>query len=324
MNIKILETGIEVRCSDGTIEQGSIVIGADGVHSQVRNQMHELASEAKKGTTWNDKEPFTITYQCMFGNTKQTIPELKAGTEWDMHSTDVASQLFVGEDKAWFLWYQKLKHPDKERRKYDQEDQDHFVDKVADMYITPTLKFRDVYEVREWSMLSDLHEGVIKSFFWKRAVMVGDALNKQTPNMGFGWNSGLQDLVVLTNGLRRLLHSKNGKTISTRDVEEVFKKYQSLRYDDSVDCKEAAAVTTRTHTWATWKAWLMDRYILPWTRGTRGLFRQGTGPLISRGHVLEFLEEANRPSGLIPWVRNRNDEALEVYQQGKAATNPVD
>ena len=41
--------GIKVRLQDGSVEEGDIVVGCDGVHSLVREQMWEIANNSIPG-----------------------------------------------------------------------------------------------------------------------------------------------------------------------------------------------------------------------------------------------------------------------------------
>jgi FAD dependent monooxygenase len=43
--VELGEGGVRVRCEDGSVFEGSIVVGADGIHSRVRKEMQRLAGE---------------------------------------------------------------------------------------------------------------------------------------------------------------------------------------------------------------------------------------------------------------------------------------
>ena len=51
-SIKVNDTGVEVTCDDGTIEQGSIVMGCDGIRSIARTEMDRL-ERAETGRATN-------------------------------------------------------------------------------------------------------------------------------------------------------------------------------------------------------------------------------------------------------------------------------
>ncbi|KAK3686092.1 hypothetical protein B0T22DRAFT_382186 [Podospora appendiculata] len=315
-DVKEIETtddGVIVRCSDGTAESGSIVIGADGVHSNVRgfmframrhNIMQPSANSMPGAEVPEDNRPFLVTYRCLFGNTAKALPGVNSGESWDMHSAGVASQLFVGEDRTWFLLYQKLQQPTRERTTYTSNDQDRFVDEVGDAYVTPALRLRDLYNARQWSMLLDLHEGMVDSFSAGRIVLVGDAINKQAPNHGHGWNCGVQDVVVLTNILSRLVRGPRTSTCtwsSASKMHAAFHEYHDTRLSLAKKCQDVSAAVIRGQTWDSWTFWLVDRYFVPWTGLGKRVYGSILASVISGGHVLEFLDEGDTPTGSIPW-----------------------
>jgi 2-polyprenyl-6-methoxyphenol hydroxylase-like FAD-dependent oxidoreductase len=302
-DIRVSSDGVVVQCSDGTTEQGSIVVGADGVHSRVRDCIHKLLPvELLPGSTGShEKYPFSSAFRCMYGSTSK-IPGLDSGTEWDLHASGIAMQLFGGPDRAWFLFYEKLPEMVYERRRCSEKDVAQLAAKVSDFHVTDTLRFRDVWDKRDWCMMSDLQEGIVEHWHGKRTVLVGDTVAKQTPNIGQAWNCGIQDVVVLANGLRELIDSSPGKTVETDELSSVFKRYRETRYPDLLACAKGAAGVTRRSTWDTWTAWLWDRLITPMVGNNKADFRRGTGDLMSKGRVLDFIPEPNRPVGSIPWV----------------------
>ncbi|KAH8900295.1 FAD/NAD(P)-binding domain-containing protein, partial [Thozetella sp. PMI_491] len=300
-NIETTPDGVIVRCSDGTTEEGSIVIGADGIHSQTRMLMGQLALQESPDAPINEERPYTAHFRCLFGNTSRTLQGFEAGETWDSHSPNFASQMFGGKDKIWFLVYDKLETPTRETTRYGDDGQDQFVKRWGDTYVIKTLRLKDVYNAREWSVLSDIHEGVLKRFSWGRIVLVGDAAHKMTPNMGQGWNVGVQDVVVLTNLLRGLLDEWIGQPVEGAEVEKVFEAYQSAQYEEVIRATSLSGATTRNQTWQTWKDWWLDRWYIPWTGGARLATRRAFGPIISAGHVLDFLPEKSHLEGLLPW-----------------------
>lgn len=43
------ENSVSVKCQDGSVHRGSILIGADGIRSTVSRQMSQLSGNSKKG-----------------------------------------------------------------------------------------------------------------------------------------------------------------------------------------------------------------------------------------------------------------------------------
>ena len=40
---------VSVKCADGTLHEGDIVVGADGIHSKVRKEMQRIAHDTNPG-----------------------------------------------------------------------------------------------------------------------------------------------------------------------------------------------------------------------------------------------------------------------------------
>jgi 2-polyprenyl-6-methoxyphenol hydroxylase-like FAD-dependent oxidoreductase len=64
VDVEMTKGGVRVRLSDGSVEEGSIVIGADGVHSSTRAIMQKLAKEAGQDFA-KDEDPIASNYQIM-------------------------------------------------------------------------------------------------------------------------------------------------------------------------------------------------------------------------------------------------------------------
>ncbi|KAJ4295802.1 hypothetical protein N0V88_004504 [Collariella sp. IMI 366227] len=79
--------GVEVTCTDGIVYQGSIVIGADDVHSTTRHLMREAALKNDPSRDLDAEDPFPAAYQLLFG----AFPSLSAaGRGYDIHAKDMS------------------------------------------------------------------------------------------------------------------------------------------------------------------------------------------------------------------------------------------
>ena len=303
ISISTSADGVRVLCDDGSVEHGSIVIGADGVHSRVRHLMRDMAQKAG-ATDLDDEQPFEATYKVMFG-TAPRAAQLRPGGEWESHGPRVTTQLFVGETKMWFFVYQKLDEPARRPQRFTRDDEEAYAARWGDVHLTDDLLFRDVYATRLGAGMTNLEEGILKNWSWDRIVLVGDAAHKVTPNFGWGFNSGVQDLVVLTNALRGLLAQHDGQ-LDTATISALFAGYQEERIGFMRKIVELSGRVTRMGAWQNGAMWLLDRYLFPALHADQWLARHSVGKMVAKVPVLNFLEEKHFRAGRIPWVHTAN------------------
>ncbi|CAH0019354.1 unnamed protein product [Clonostachys rhizophaga] len=299
INIESLETGVKVTTSDGNVFEGSIVIGADGVHSVTRNTIRKLALEENPGTEWDPKDPFPAIYRCMWCSFP---PPEAPGANYEATSKDKSAMFLTSRDRGWILTYDKFPEPTTERHTYTEKDVEAFAANIAEFPVNETLKVKDVFAKRQTWGMSDLGEGVLKHWYWKRIVLAGDSCHKYTPNAGLGLNNGIQDIVVLSNELQKAVRAQPTENISTEALEQIFKTYQEARREPAIqDCNQSAMVT-RVQTWASWFHYLLSRFIF--ARNFVGwlMRRYVVSPAIRQASVFDFIPAKDLPAGTVSWV----------------------
>ncbi|KAI2607791.1 FAD/NAD(P)-binding domain-containing protein [Hypoxylon sp. NC1633] len=304
VDVSVLEDGVRVECTDGTIEEGSIVMGADGVHSRIRQCMESLAmGKPPPDRSQTPKSPYITTYRMLFGNVP-VPPGLEKGMNYECASERVSTQLLTGEDQAWCGVYEALDEPTSERRRHTEQDKEKVLQKWGHLYIAPGLKVRDVFATRVGDMgLINLEEGNVDKWSWKRIVLVGDAVRKLEPHAGLGYNSGVLDVVVLVNKLRRLLQTETWP--ATEALEVLFADYQTERMKDGPKVDTMSRRRARLTAWLSPMNKITAKYIAPWTNLAWYNLNFVFGPLVSRAPVLEWLEEKRLPASVkIPYVHH--------------------
>ncbi|KAL7811681.1 FAD/NAD(P)-binding domain-containing protein [Trichoderma aethiopicum] len=258
-DIQSTETEVKVFCRDGSEYEGSMVLGADGVHSRTRHIMRRLALETEPSVSWDPETPFTTSFRCMWASFKRPI---EPGAAFETHSKDRSVVFSTGKERGWIFLYEKLPQPTNERTTYSEKDVEAMASKFADYHITDSLKVKDVLAERMTTGMSDIQEGTCNNWGWGRIVLVGDSIHKMCPNAGLGYQSGIQDVVSLVNNLRRLISSSavsNNPTVS--DLEEMYKTYRSERWDDLAFDASISAQTARIQTWDNWWCYILDRVL---------------------------------------------------------------
>ncbi|KAK8122044.1 hypothetical protein PG984_010714, partial [Apiospora sp. TS-2023a] len=311
-DVQVLDEFCEVRCSDGTAERGSIIIGADGNSSRVRRQMRNHRQlEQPLLPLVTSEQPFAAYYTLLYGSVP-LLPSMPEGTSWEAHGTGMSTSLFVGSERAWFFWYEKRAFTTHRQppAKFSKEDEAQFVSKWAHVHITNNLQLKDVYEARQSSGMTLAEEGVVEHRFSKRIVLVGDSATKVTPNLAFGFNGGVQGLVALMNGLHDLIHHQNVTKPSTAELDAVFQTYQDQALALSRLLVNVSGKSLRATTWDTWGNWAMDRYVSGLTGSDWRRYNQQFAPMIAQSLVLDFLGEENLPRGKMAW-QNHPEMAVD-------------
>ncbi|KAK1752680.1 hypothetical protein QBC47DRAFT_389083 [Echria macrotheca] len=291
------ESGVCVVCADGSRFEGSMVIGADGVHSTVRQMMLEKSSNK------SEDNAMETTYVGLYG-TCSPLPKLEPGTFYETHGSGYSLQLGVGQTCGYFLLYHRLPRPTRARHQFTRDEIEAMVDKYADIHFTPDYSMRDVWEAKRWHHMAHIEEGLPKTWYGERVVLLGDAVHKMTPNVGFGFNNGIMSAVALTNGLRKLLLVTNKKDegiISTQALQGVFADWERLRKPQAKKAVELSALYSRVVAWDNLFYRVVDRYITPRLDGDVLLLKTLTSPLVQEGLVLDFVAETHFKEGPKRW-----------------------
>ncbi|KAK4451152.1 hypothetical protein QBC34DRAFT_401438 [Podospora aff. communis PSN243] len=308
-SISTTEHGVTVTCDDGSVELGSIVIGADGVHSKTRSLMATLSGHVAP--------VFPSAFQGLFGNIpREKLPfETAPSDNWEAHSSGLSSQFFVGRERAWFIIYRPLPKPTTERVEYTQEDVNQFAEDIKDLHLTPKFTFGEVFPKANKVGLTLLQEGLVEQRSHGRIVLIGDAASKITPNLGLGYNSGVLDAIVLINHLREVVLAAKGpdgveNEITEEQIKEVFREYEKDRKDLTNKVMGSAHGVVRNHTWLNAFRKVFDRYLTPALNLESWYGKSIIGPQLGKQQVLEWVEEKNLLEGKIPWVHRPSQVAL--------------
>lgn len=294
------ENGVTVQCDDGTTHNGHILIGADGVHSRVRQSMRKLALEHDASLDWDAERPYTSTFKCLWC----TLPSvLEPGQVRSTEAHHRTIWYIAGKDKAWLTMNEKLDEPTNAPAKYTEEDVACMIESFADFQVTENHKLKDIYPLRLGEAgMTNLDEGIVRKWSWGRMVLVGDACHKFTPDTGLGYNNGLEDVTVLCN---HLLATFDG--VSDPDTEQLsaaFDRYHQERSRRVTLDMFQASVTTRAHTWATPLYRFVGRYIL----SQRWLMHFLADTLLRHtfmhSPVLDHISKEEPFSGSTPWVHS--------------------
>ena len=285
-------------CADGTSYEGSMVIGADGVHSKTRQVMRRLALAADPARAWDAENPFTAAYKCAWCSFPRRT---EVGDTTETQNKDHSVMYLSGRERGWIFLYERLPQPTTERIHYTPEDIEAMAERFAEYPITETLRVKDVYAERFTAGMANLEEGILEHWGWGRIALVGDACHKYTPNAGLGLNNGIQDVVVLCNGLHKALQSATEAPLDTATLGRVFEEYQTERAAPIHQDAKRSAQLTRLHAWANTFYYVMARYILSWGVIEGLLLNYQAASKIKQGPVFKYISATEPFTGTVKW-----------------------
>ncbi|KAI9655144.1 MAG: hypothetical protein M1821_005627 [Bathelium mastoideum] len=296
--IEQMDDGVRAITQDGSTYIGDIIIGADGMHSCVREIMHifgrsfsspdyfgkdEYSSkrpviyrEISSGSMTNCAVYFQevpCTYKCIFGMSKPT-KGIEKGTTHVVMGKNYSYGIGSGTGKIY--WFLNVKNSEttygRGVPRYTVEDEQrlaeqHFKDRLNE-YDT----FEDVYRNRIKSRLTPLHEYQWKRWYFGRIMTIGDASHKIHPISGNGGAAAIEDAATLVNELhgKFILQRKLGQAsqhLSTEEFQEIFAKTQRAQEDRSKQLLKQSTKIQQGDAMESRFAPLAVKYILPHLTG---------------------------------------------------------
>ncbi|KAJ5807587.1 Monooxygenase FAD-binding [Penicillium robsamsonii] len=309
-NIETKGDGVEVTCVDGSFYHGSIVIGADGVHSKTRHLMRDIALKEDPLRDWDPEEPFTAKFRLLFGAFPTPSP---SGEGNDTQSSGKSVSYFSGPKRSWFFMSEKLPKPTSERKQYTEKDVNALGAEFADFPLNRTVKVKDIWPSISAVGMTDLQEGIAKHWSLGRIVLVGDSCHKFTVHMGLGFNNGVQDVVVLCNRLRGAVQSASDRNPNAAALTHVFDDYERVR--KSSDCSlvgdlSNSGMETRMYTWYNTFYRLLSRYVIIHSFVERLALRFSFSPGLQKAQVLDYIEASEPMNGKLPWLHPMKTKRL--------------
>ncbi|KAI8711280.1 hypothetical protein NCS52_01503900 [Fusarium sp. LHS14.1] len=292
INIVSHEDGVRVEFEDGSSENGSMVIGADGIWSTVRGQMID---KAPVGLFDQSSNPFEAPYAGVFGRTA-CIEGLTPGSNINVYQRGTHVQVFTSETETQLIAYGRIP-VSKERTHFGQNDAEDAVKPWLQVPVAKGVTFGDLWNSKSAGGSANFDEGVLRWWHWGRMVLVGDAAHKINPVRGAGACCGIEDAIALVNVLKRVLLS-NPKP-SERDLRQAFMEYQGVR--------EPAA-----------RLWMdISRFSLDLSTGpsqpalkAARIADMRTVPLVANGPILYAVPFPEERSGFIPWRKKPRSQVV--------------
>ncbi|KAL1873344.1 hypothetical protein Plec18167_006394 [Paecilomyces lecythidis] len=243
MTVQNDPSSVTVTTGTGRKFVGDLVVGADGIHSKVRQQMWE--ESRKTDPNWIDSsedQAVPATWACIFGISKG-VQGLEKGAMTSVFNEHFSYLMTSGpgDRTYWFLVNNLGKTVyGKNIPRFTKEDEEALAKEHLDDYITPTVRFSDLYNRKIASVHTSLPEYVYKRWYFQRIITIGDASHKLEPLTGQGGNTAIETAASLANHLVAALGRDPDRGLSTEDISNVFANVQQQREGRAWELVKAA------------------------------------------------------------------------------------
>ncbi|KAL2856111.1 hypothetical protein BJX68DRAFT_263606 [Aspergillus pseudodeflectus] len=262
--VEELADGLRVHTASGACYDGDIVVGADGVHSVIRQEMWRLSGTSST----REKKQMRVEYGCVFG-ISSALPNLPAGEQITCYNKGWSILSVVGKNGRlyWFLFY-------KLDRKYDYmtapristEDAVRRCSALAREPFWQDITFGDVWGARETFNVTRLDEYVLPEWTYGNIICIGDSAHKIAPHTGQGANCAMEDATALANALHQALQHNPEKTQrpSPAETSQLLKSVAAARRARMSGVAHAAKMSTRLQALDGLLCRLVARYYFPY------------------------------------------------------------
>ncbi|KAI1499771.1 hypothetical protein F5X99DRAFT_410687 [Biscogniauxia marginata] len=301
VDINVYADRVHVHLKDGSVEKGSIVVGADGVHSKTRTIMQRLTGDPSAASI--DESPMVSSFHGIVGRAPNDFAGMEEGVFFESRGGEAAVQCTATKDTVYFATLKLLPEPTKGRRKYTWEDMEEHAASVSEVWVAPGVRFGDLWAKTDKPVARMLNqeEGFVDRWHHDRVVLLGDAAHKTTSINGLGLTCGLHSAAALANELQSLLAAN--KFPDTSSLTQAFARYERERRGEARQIWKRGFTMIREVTRKSWVNWFWDSYILPWIDTetiARGLLVSVM--LIRKGQTLAYVPFDGK-YGTVPWLR---------------------
>ncbi|KAF2010913.1 FAD/NAD(P)-binding domain-containing protein [Aaosphaeria arxii CBS 175.79] len=230
---------VTVVTKDGSTYTGDFVVGADGIHSTVRQEMWRAAHEEQSNLFSSDPfQDLQCESKCIFGISRKPAALPKSPLQINAFFKNCNYMIISApEDRIyWFLFAPLDKVFGKDIPKFSKEDERALAEKHFQDRLTDDMLFEDLYENRLQTSLVSTEDHVFPRWHYRRIITIGDAAHKLHPISAQGGNGAMETSAVLTNSLVATIKAHGSDTpLNEEDITAMFTDIQAKRFQRAVD-----------------------------------------------------------------------------------------
>ncbi|KAF9351036.1 hypothetical protein BGX26_010864 [Mortierella sp. AD094] len=325
MGKKVLRTRehgdrVSVYCSDNTEYECSILVGADGAYSAVRQSMYKQL-EGKGNLPLCDKDALSIGFITMVGVSNPTNPEKypelsdKSRTHFRLTIGDNNDSCYImtapENQICWGIQLQLSEGQAKEQHfrnsEWGPESVDDMLTQFQDFPCAFGGNMKDIFDSTPKELTSKvfLEEKVFQTWYHGRTVLIGDACHKLLPGAGQGAVMAMKDAVVLANCIY------NMRDNSDKSIKTAFASYYRQRYLEADTIIKSSSIYTKLMFGHTWVDRLLRKivinYIPDWLK-----MKEIDNGLANRPQINWLPLVENRGSGHVLPQEGREDAEMKA------------
>lgn len=288
VKIEATDSNVHVHLADGTVETGSIVVGADGTHSMTRTYIRELAKKPDISPSSDIAEIPTVSHFYSIYAEGPNRHEINNAIFYETRDTGMGIQLGTNVEMVRLILYKKLPKPLSTRVEYTRQEMEEFAESFFDMSGAPGVTIRDIWPdiKKDSARLVSQEEGFAARWHTQRVVLTGDAAVTSSSVNGLGVNCGLHSTALLASEIQKVV-SANANPDSA-SLEQAFARYQRFRAKEIKRIYDFGYMSMRQMTWDSWTAWFIDRFAKRWISPDT-LIKQFAHPMVRNGQILSYV-----------------------------------
>ncbi|KAJ6157499.1 hypothetical protein N7470_005091 [Penicillium chermesinum] len=246
--IEQLDGFVRVITKSGESFRGDIVVGADGVYSQVREEMWRIADKETGGSHCVPlRNSITCSYKCIFGMSERPQGTPNNATFYTFHDQHSYFCISGPEGKIyWFAFFKNDKTTvDRDIPYYKADDAREQALKHVNEPLFNGLRFGDLITRQSTATMVPVEEFVLDTNFYKRAILIGDSFHKLNPLTGQGAACAIETATLLADHLKEALDE--GATPNDDKIYSMFSQILAQQKPRTTKLLEKTKKLQRLH-----------------------------------------------------------------------------